>query len=170
MVPKAGSWSSAVCKIPSLEKYKVKKGSTPSFSAISHTFKSYRDEQLSWALHASLPSRQDISRICAARKRSLVLAHETLTTPLSVLEQRGLATAKTVLDLPEATAHPVRSLTARFMLLLATLLQYQGINDLSGSEQAVMERLVGLATSMVTKNDRFLGSIEGLKCLIIESA
>jgi hypothetical protein len=125
------------------------------------------DQELSAVLHASLPSQKEITRICTASDRSAVLPHETMTAPFMVLEQRGLKTAETLLERPESNAHPV--LLARYMLLLATLIQSRGIKNLSESDQAVMERLVDITTLRVTKNDKFMGTIEGLECLMIES-
>lgn len=133
-----------------------------------HPYESSNDMELSRVLHASLPSRQDIDRICTGNKSSSVLAHETMTTPFTLLEQRGLATAESLAEPPKANAHPV--VIARYLLLVATLLQSQEIKHLSESERAVMERLVELAASRVTRNDRFMGSIEVLECLMIESA
>ncbi|KAH8775194.1 hypothetical protein F5883DRAFT_411144 [Diaporthe sp. PMI_573] len=125
------------------------------------------DQELSAVLHASLPSQKEITRICTASDRSAVLPQETMTAPFMVLEQRGLKTAETLLERPESNAHPV--LLARYMLLLATLIQSRGIKNLSESDQAVMERLVDITTLRVTKNDKFMGTIEGLECLMIES-
>lgn len=125
------------------------------------------EQQMANVLYNSLPQRQDIDRICAA-KRFAVLAHETMTTPFMVLEQRGLATPAILLDIPQADQHPV--LIARYMLLLATVLQSQDIKDLSEPDRAIIERMMDLATTQVTRNDRFLGSIEILECLMIESA
>lgn len=126
------------------------------------------DRELSGFLRASLPSQQEISRMFTTSGRFAVLAHETMTTPFMLLEQRGLKTAETLLKRPESNAHPV--LLARYMLLLATSIQSRGIKNVATSDQSVMERLVDIATSRVTKNDRFLGSIESLECLMIESA
>lgn len=90
-----------------------------------------------------------------------------MTTPFMVLEERGLKTAETLLESPEANAHPV--LLARYMLLLATFIQSRGIQSRSKSDQALMERLVDVVSMRVTRNDRFMGTIEGLECLMIES-
>lgn len=125
------------------------------------------DRELSRFLHASLPSQEIINKICAASACFAVLPHETMTTPFTALEQRGLKTAETLLQSPGSYAHPV--LLARYMLLLATFIQSRGIKSLSESDQAVMERLVDIATLRVTRNDRFMGTIEGLECLMIES-
>lgn len=125
------------------------------------------DRELSMFLHVSLPSQEEIDRICTASDCYAVLPHETMTTPFMVLEQRGLKTAETLLQRPGPHAHPV--LLARYMLLLATFIQSRGIKNLSESNQALMERLVDIATLKVTRNDRFMGTIEGLECLMIES-
>lgn len=126
------------------------------------------DRELSRMLHASLPPQEEIHRICTASDHFAVLPHETMTTPFLVLEKRGLKTAETLLETPGSSAHPV--LLARYMLLLATFIQSRGINNISDSDQAIMERLVDIATLRVTKkNDKFMGTIEGLECLMIES-
>lgn len=150
-----------------LQNYSVKNNSNHSLRVVPRPTRNSHDQELSRFLHAALPSREDIERICAGRKRTSVLAHETMTTPFTVLEQVGLATAETLLEYPEATAHPV--LLARHMLLLAMLLQSQDIQDLTESDRTTMERLVDFATSRVTKDDEFLGSMDGLDCLTIES-
>lgn len=126
------------------------------------------DRELSKLLHASLPPQREIIRICTSSDHFPVLPHETMTTPFSVLEKRGLKTVETLLETPGPNAHPV--LQARHMLILATFIQSRGINNISEADQATMERLVDIATSRVTKqNDRFMGTIEGLECLMIES-
>ncbi|POS79017.1 hypothetical protein DHEL01_v202593 [Diaporthe helianthi] len=119
-------------------------------------------------LHASLPPQQEINRICSVGDHFSVLPPETMTTPFLVLEKRGLKTAETLLEPPGSNAHPV--LLARYMLCLATFIQSRGTKNLSESDQVIMERLVDIATLRVTKNnDRFIGTIEGLDCLVIES-
>ncbi|MCJ1366087.1 hypothetical protein MMC16_005212 [Acarospora aff. strigata] len=132
-----------------------------------------RYERLSRFLHESLPSREDTERICTASRHPSVLAHEIMTMPYTTLDQNGLATPETLLDIPEPNMHPV--LIARHMLLLATFLQHlhpdlhKEIKGLSESPQAIMEWLADLAVSLVTTNDELLGSIEGLECVMIES-
>jgi hypothetical protein len=96
-----------------------------------------------------------------------------MTTPYSTLNQKGLKTPESLLEIPTSNQHPV--LIARHMLLLATFLQHlhpdlhKEIKGLSESPRAIMERLADLAVSLVTTNDELLGSIEGLECVIIES-
>ena len=91
-----------------------------------------------------------------------------MTMPCSTLDQSGLATRETLLEIPEPTSHPV--LIARHMLLLATFLQHLRPSlhkEIQGEEESprtIMERLAELAANLVTSNDEFVGSIEGLKC------
>lgn len=151
-------------KTSSSHNHNPKSGSTPSPGTISRSPENGHGVELSRFLHAS----QDIDKMCTASGSSSVLAHDTMVMPFTVLEQRGLATAETLLQVPEANAHPV--LLAKYMLLVAKLLQSQDIKHLSESETAIMEHLVELATSRVPKNDKFIGSIELMECLMIESA
>ncbi|KAK3317569.1 C6 zinc finger domain-containing protein [Cercophora scortea] len=130
-------------------------------------------EELSRFLHEALPSREDTERICNASRHPSVLAHEIMTMPYSTLDQSGLKTPDSLLEIPGPHMHPV--LIARHMLLLATFLQHlhpdlhKEIKGLSESPRAIMERLADLAVSLVTTNDELLGSIEGLECVMIES-
>ncbi|KIN05446.1 hypothetical protein OIDMADRAFT_102000 [Oidiodendron maius Zn] len=130
-------------------------------------------ERLSRFLHQSLPSRRDTEKICTAARHPSVLAHEIMTMPYTNLDQNGLATPETLLEIPEPHIHPV--LIARHMLLLASFLQqlhpelHKEIRGLSESPQAIRERLADLAANLVTTNDELLGSIEGLECVMIES-
>lgn len=130
-------------------------------------------ERLSQFLHESLPSQEETERICTASPHGSVLAHEIMTLPYTTLDQNGLATPETLLEIPEPNTHPI--LISRHMLLLASFLQHlhpdfhKEIKGLSESPRAMMERLADLAVGLVTTNDELLGSIEGLECLMIES-
>lgn len=132
-----------------------------------------KHESLSRLLHDSLPSPKDTQRICEAiRHHNTVLAHEFLTMPYTTLVENGLKTPERLLDIPDPTLHPV--LMARHMLQLATFLQhlhpnFHEIHGLSESPRVMMERLADLAIRLVTTNDEFLGSVEGLECVMIET-
>jgi len=129
---------------------------------------------LSRLLHESLPSRGDIERICKVSRHPSVLAHELMTLNYTTLDQEGLKTPETLLEIPGADLHPV--LIARYMLSFAIFLQNlhpdleRNMKDLSESPRAIMERLITLAVSHITTNDELLGSIEGLECVMIEAA
>jgi hypothetical protein len=131
----------------------------------------HEPESLSWLLHSSLPSREDIKSISEAYP--LLLTHEFLTLPYSTLGQRGLKSAVDLLEAPAPDAHPV--LIARYMLHLAIYLQllpvgvHQTLNHLKESPQAMMKRLAQTAIQRVSRNDELLGSIEGLECVMLES-
>lgn len=98
-----------------------------------------------------------------------------MTAPYTAgtLDQNDLAKPETLLEIPQSNTHPV--LIARHMLRLATFIQqlhpdiHEQIKDLSESLRAIRERLVNLASSLVTTNDELIGSIEGLECVMIES-
>ncbi len=130
-------------------------------------------ERLSRLLHESLPSREDMERICKASRHPSALVHEMIIMPYSSPNQNGLQTPEILLEIHEPNVHPV--LLARHMLLLATFLQHlhpdlhQEIKNLSESSRALMERLTDPAIRLVTTNDELLGSIEGLECVMIES-
>ena len=130
-------------------------------------------EKLSRFLYESLPSREDTERICNAGRHPSVLAHEIMTMPYTTLNQNGLKTAASLLEIPGPNLHPV--LISRHMLVLASFLQHlhpdlhKEIEGLSQSPRIIMERLAGLAINLVTTNDELLGSIEGLECVMIES-
>ena len=114
-----------------------------------------------------------MQNILAAKHNTSVLGHEMLTMPYATLEQSGLRTPESLLDIPGPTQHPI--LIARYMLLLATFLQHlqpnlrQEIEGLAESPRTIMDRLVDFAVGLVTTNDEMLDSIEGLECVMIES-
>jgi hypothetical protein len=124
-------------------------------------------------LHNALPSRDDTEKICKASRYPSVLAPEILTMPYNNLNQNGLKTAESLLEIPGPTSNPI--LLARHMLQLAIFLQHlhpdlhQEIQGLSESPRRITERLADLAISLITTNDELLGSIEGLQCVMMES-
>jgi hypothetical protein len=111
--------------------------------------------------------------ICEASLRhSSVLAHEFLSMPYTALDQTGLRTPQSLLrNVPEPTLHPV--LLARYMLQLVIFLQHSSLdqttNGLPESSQTIMTRLTDMAVRLVTTNEEFHGSIEGLECVMLES-
>lgn len=132
-----------------------------------------RYEKLSQRLHESLPSRRVIEMIYNTRRRSDIIFSEVLNAPYAILEQSGLKSPDSLLEVPSPSSHPV--LIARHMLYFATFLQHLdpdslgAINGLPESLPTLMERLAGTAISLVTTKDEFFGSIEGLECVMIES-
>ncbi|RDW72219.1 hypothetical protein BP5796_08253 [Coleophoma crateriformis] len=130
-------------------------------------------ERLIRELYESLPSRRDIEILCKARSAISILLHEKLTTPYAVINQNGLKSPETLLDIPGPKAHPV--LMARYMLRVATFLQQftpnspKEIEDLSEPPPVMAKRVAETAIGLVTTNEELLGSLEGLECIMIES-
>ena len=132
-----------------------------------------KHDRLSRILYASLPPREDTEKICKASPHISVLNHEVMTRPYDSLSPEDLEKHSSLLETPAPTAHPV--LIARHMLRLASFLQslhpdlHGEIRSLSETPRAMAVRLVDLANSLVTTNDKFLGSIECMECIIIQS-
>jgi hypothetical protein len=131
-------------------------------------------DPLSQSLYDSLPSRRDTARIYkASGGHHSIPFHDILTTPYGILDQDCLRSQSRLLEIPGPNAHPV--LIARHMLHLASFLQHlhpdlhEELRDLSEPPQIIRERLADKAISLVTTNDRFMGSIEFLECIMIES-
>lgn len=102
-----------------------------------------------------------------------ILWFEPRTTPYIVINKNGLKSPDTLLDMPGPNLRPV--LIARYMLQLATFLQQflpnsqKEIGGLSESPQVILTRVAETAIRLITTNDGFLGSLEGLECIMIES-
>jgi hypothetical protein len=120
-----------------------------------------------------LPSRRDTARIGQASSHHSVPFHEILTTPYDVLDREGVRQQNDLLEIPGPDVHPV--LIARHMLHLASFLQHlhpdlhEEIRGLSEPPQTLRERLAETAIQLVTTRDRFVGSVEFLECVMIES-
>ncbi|KAK4862511.1 hypothetical protein LT330_002644 [Penicillium expansum] len=129
---------------------------------------------LSQTLYNSLPSQEDTARIhrASARHNSIPF-HEILTTPYGILDRDGFRSQSRLLEIPGPNVDPV--LIARHMLHLASFLQHlnpdlhEDLRDLSEPPQVIRERLADKAINLVATNDRFVGSIEFLECVMIES-
>ncbi|KIY01401.1 uncharacterized protein Z520_02953 [Fonsecaea multimorphosa CBS 102226] len=133
----------------------------------------HKTDSLSRFLHASLPSREDTTRIYNALPQRPVLAHEMMTMPYTCLSLNDRMLPRNSFEIPDPNTHPV--LIAKHMLLLASLLQHlhpevhAEIKGLSEKPQAMSERLANLAINYVTTKDELLGSMEGLECIMMES-
>lgn len=100
--------------------------------------------------------------------------HKLLTHPYPVLAKKPGAWKANLAEIPDANTHP--TLIAKYLLILATCLQYLHpeinageIRRLSEPPSQLMHRFVDTASSLVTTNDEFLGSIEGLECIMLEA-
>lgn len=101
----------------------------------------------------------------------VVFFNQVMTIPYSSIKQDGIEKIDTLFDLPDPNAHPVT--LARHLLMLATFLQYLSpnkdtIKDLNEDPRVVMGRLAETAIRVVTTNDEFLGTLDGLECVMLE--
>lgn len=124
-------------------------------------------------LHDALPSGEDTERIFfAALPSDHTVPHELMTMPYTSLAP-DQPVSRPERKIPAANAHPV--LIARHMLFLASLLRYlhadahPGIKNLAETPQEMSVRLADLAIRHVTSDDKLLGSVEGLTCIMMES-
>lgn len=116
--------------------------------------------------------------ICNACGRTATLFHEMLSIPYSTLEQNGLMSPESLLDIPTANSHSV--LIAKYMLSMAIFLQHLHPDSLGAANDKLMlkslpralaTRLAHTAIHHVTTNDELNGgSIEGLECVMMESS
>ncbi|KAL4815782.1 hypothetical protein BDW67DRAFT_191418 [Aspergillus spinulosporus] len=130
-------------------------------------------EDISHTLYNALPSPQDTARIVTASSHHSVPFHEILTTPYSILDRDGLRAYSPLLSITGPGIHPV--LIARHMLHLASFLQHlhpdlhDEIRSLSEPPSVMRERLAEMAVRLVTTQDQFVGSVEFLECIMIQS-
>ncbi|CAI7654499.1 unnamed protein product [Penicillium pancosmium] len=128
-------------------------------------------------LYGFLPSRQDTAIIYkASGGHHSIPFHEVLTIPYGIHNQdSGLRSQERLREVPGPNSHPV--LIARHMLHLASFLQHlhpdpdlnEELRGLSEPPLVIRERLADRAISLATPSDRFVGSIEFLECIMIES-
>ncbi|KAB8349402.1 hypothetical protein FH972_023429 [Carpinus fangiana] len=131
-------------------------------------------QNLSRALHRSMPHRNDIRLLCQISSQYPTLLGAHLTRSYTTLQCHGLKAADGILgEPPLQTVHPV--LIARYMLQLAIMLQdmhlevQSELSSLSESVSDIMQRCANAAVSLVTTRDEVLGSIESLECVMLES-
>ncbi|QMW39125.1 hypothetical protein G4B11_002405 [Aspergillus flavus] len=130
-------------------------------------------EDLSHTLYSALPSPQDIARIATANSHHSIPFHEILTTPYSILDRDSPRAHIPLLSITATGIHPV--LIARHMLHLASFLQHlhpdlhDEIRGLSEPPSSMRDRLAEMAIRLVTTRDQFVGSVEFLECIMMQS-
>ncbi|KAL6233933.1 hypothetical protein BDW75DRAFT_213703, partial [Aspergillus navahoensis] len=132
---------------------------------------------ISQELHASLPSRKDVSIICEILDQVPILFHEFITGPYPEMENdgHGRDESRLYLDIPPPESHPV--LLAKYMLRIAMALQSldfkkcgKKLTGLSEAPQLMIKRLVEPAIRLVTSRDELLGTLEGIECAMMEGS
>jgi len=123
-------------------------------------------------LYNSLPSSQDLEIIARPGVVVKDCFNEFLTLPYPTAEgntQREHDLTK----LPSPGAHPV--LIARHLLYIVNLLQqcfsgpYADDARFSQPVETMIERMSDAATTLVTSQDKLLGNLEGVECVMLES-
>ncbi|KAI2615080.1 hypothetical protein GGR54DRAFT_632376 [Hypoxylon sp. NC1633] len=128
---------------------------------------------LSSALLAAWPSQHDLDLILSIPIGVSVLFHGVVCRPYSKLFAGPIESPRNMLRPPSQQSYPV--IIARRLLLLAALLQ--GIPPcsvdepvgLSSDYRDIMSRVFDTATRLVTSNDEYISSLEGIECVMIES-
>lgn len=121
---------------------------------------------------AAFPSRNDMDILRASAGEGVVFFNQVMNIPYPALKQDGIEKIDTLFDRPDPNAHPVT--LARQLLMLATFLQYitpshkYSTKALSEDRRAMMARLAETAIRLVTTNDDFLGTLDGLECVMLE--
>ncbi|KAL4811309.1 hypothetical protein BDV18DRAFT_155915 [Aspergillus unguis] len=130
-------------------------------------------DSTSEALYKALPLLGDTARIAKASSDHSVPFHEILTTPYSILDRDGLRAHSPMLSIEGPNVHPV--LIARHMLHLASFLQHlhpdlhPEIQGLSEPPSVLRDRLADTAIRLVITRDEFVGSVEFLECIMVQS-
>ncbi|KAI2613428.1 hypothetical protein GGR54DRAFT_327985 [Hypoxylon sp. NC1633] len=123
-------------------------------------------------MYKILPSPEDSDIICRASYRSYYMFDEILTVPYKTVDQGGPRSPESIIVRPRPNTHPV--LIARYMLQLAHILQQfppnvrDELRGLSVPPQELLKELADIAISSVSTQDRILGSIEGVECVMLE--
>ncbi|KAK8000783.1 hypothetical protein PG990_013383 [Apiospora arundinis] len=131
---------------------------------------------LSQALHEALPTFEDSEMIINASYRSFYMFNKALTVSYESLSRH---TGPNWVEIVRPKPHDHPALIARYMLQLAHLLQqlqlkfedprYEDLQGLSEPPRGMMDRLSETAIGHVSTQDRLVGSIEGLECIMLES-
>ncbi|THC92573.1 hypothetical protein EYZ11_007936 [Aspergillus tanneri] len=170
-VESAGDLASAE---PSVDGFPLEEGGIPQDSNFpdpgSHYPDTAKHAKLSQALHAALPSPEDLEIMLKAGAHVSIYFHQVMMAPYSDVERDGLDLLGTAW--PDPDTHPV--LLAKYIFLLAITLQYvdpesyEQINRMSEPPRVIMTRLANTAIDRVTAHDELLGTVEGLECVVLE--
>ncbi|KAK5654930.1 hypothetical protein OQA88_6686 [Cercophora sp. LCS_1] len=133
-----------------------------------------RYQSISAALHAALPCPNDLRILWESNARNYISFTHMMTVPFPILGRDGLLESEALFkQLETPHKHPV--LLARHMLRLANFMQflYPGINiniqGLAEHPRTVMHRIINTVINLITTKDEFLGTMEGLECVMLEA-
>ncbi|KAL2862578.1 uncharacterized protein BJX67DRAFT_385496 [Aspergillus lucknowensis] len=130
---------------------------------------------VSQELHDSLPSREDISRLCQAGTHVSIAFHATTTIPYPEWGDNVLDETSRLLDIPTPDLHPV--LLVKYIFRVVSALQHldfkksaKQIVALSEHPQEMLRRLAKTAIRLVTTREELLNIVEGLECVVMETS
>ncbi|RAK95407.1 Zn(II)2Cys6 transcription factor [Aspergillus ibericus CBS 121593] len=128
--------------------------------------------KVSQALHASLPSREDMEVLWKVHAHASISFSRVMVVPYPDLERDGL-NCSSMNNVPGPESHPVQ--LATYMFIVATVLQYmdlekskEQVKALSEPPRAMMKRLAETAIRLVTTHEELLDTVEGLTCVMLE--
>jgi hypothetical protein len=126
--------------------------------------------KISGELVKAFPSQDDINIICKSDYIATFYCHQIFTKSADRPEHEAFDFVNEFARIPDPyTTPPV--LVAKRMLIFALFLQYfRTQRSYGGAEHPiiVMDRLVETAVRLVTTNEKIVGCIEGLECIILE--
>lgn len=126
--------------------------------------------QISVALHAELPSKEDMDVLMSNKRAVPFLSFLHHPESMYHAETNGEHVATFIL--PSITDHPI--LLARALLQLAFCLEHAASHKvttaltISTPWKDIARRWYDIATRLVTSNDMLIDSVEGLECLLVE--
>ncbi|KAF1841294.1 uncharacterized protein K460DRAFT_369334 [Cucurbitaria berberidis CBS 394.84] len=126
--------------------------------------------KVSEELVKAFPSQQDIDIFCKLDYITTFYCHQWFTKSGDRPEHEAFQFVNDIAKIPDPSTTPL-VLVAKRMIIFALFLQYfrsQYTCSLEEDPVVVMERLVDTAVRLVTTNDRIVGCIEGLECVILE--
>jgi hypothetical protein len=121
--------------------------------------------EISLALLAAFPSRNDIEIICSSSSQQRGSTRSSNSQAIDGIEDLGK-----LAEIPSPETHPV--FLAKKMLTLAAYIHTTSSKQLTGlseNPQTIKMRLAKTAIDLVTTNEELHGSIECLECIIQEA-
>ncbi|KAK6349370.1 hypothetical protein TWF730_010117 [Orbilia blumenaviensis] len=150
------------------------------FTLISDTIDIRRDiggigryARVSQALLEAWPNKNDRDIILRVGVGSTGFFCGVVCTPYSGLASSKIPSPEDIIEIPRIDTHPV--LIARKLIMVGAYLQgfppkkIQELIGLSTSHYQLMHRAVETAVRLVTSNEDFVGSVEGIESVLIES-
>lgn len=126
--------------------------------------------KLSEELIKAFPCQDDMNIICKSDYIATFYCHQIFTKSPDRPEHEAFDFVNEFARIPDPSiTHPI--LVAKRMLIFALFLQFfrtQRLYGLVEHPSVVMDRLVDTAVRLVTTNEKIVGCVDGLECIILE--